>query len=75
MTLMSKNNEEGYSGDIFIACNMAGIYFLLVYSIMQRKKLFKLKLELDKDKDTPSDYALLIRNVDPKAITSKLLED
>jgi hypothetical protein len=25
---------------------------------------------LDKDKDSPSDYALLIRNVDPSSITN-----
>jgi hypothetical protein len=46
---------------IFITINIAGIIYLMVHSIFQRRKLVKMKHDLDKDKDAPSSYALLVR--------------
>jgi hypothetical protein len=59
---------------IYVACNFVGIFYLLVHSVIQRRKLASLKQELDKDKDTPSDYALLLRNV-PRTWTQKMLKE
>jgi len=68
--------NESYASDIFIACNMAGILYILLHSIFQRSKLVKMQEDLDKDKDSPSDYALLIRNVEKESITdTKSLKD
>jgi hypothetical protein len=68
--------NESYASDIFIACNMAGILYILLHSIFQRSKLVKMEEDLDKDKDSPSDYALLIRNVGQESITNtKSLKD
>jgi hypothetical protein len=61
--LRNVNNNESYASDIFIGCNMAGILYILFHSIFQRSKLVKMQEDLDKDKDSPSDYALLIRKV------------
>jgi hypothetical protein len=46
---------------VFITINIAGIIYLMVHSIFQRRKLVKMKHDLDKDKDAPSSYALLVR--------------
>ena len=46
---------------MFITINIAGIIYLMVHSIVQRWKLVKMKHDLDKDKDSPSSYALLVR--------------
>ena len=46
---------------MFITSNIAGIIYLMVHSIFQRRKLVKMKQDLDKDKDSPSSYALLVR--------------
>jgi hypothetical protein len=68
--------NESYASDVFIACNMAGILYILLHSIFQRSKLVKMQEDLDKDKDSPSDYALLIRNVGQESITNtKSLKD
>ncbi len=61
--------NESYAADIFIGCNMIGILYILFHSVFERSKLVQMQEDLDKDKDSPSDYALLIRNVDPLSIT------
>ncbi len=55
--------NESYACDIFIACNLVGIMYILFHSIFQRAKLCKMKEDLDEHKNSPSDYALLVRNV------------
>lgn len=64
------DKNESYASDIFIACNMVGILYILFHSIFQRAKLVNMQEKLDKDKNSPSDYALLVRSVDPAKITN-----
>jgi len=45
---------------------MAGIFFSLIISIWQRAKLVEEALNLDHDHNTPSDFALLVSNLDLK---------
>jgi len=74
--LIQKDMNESYASDIFIGCNMIGILYILFHSVFQRSKLVRMKEELDKDKDSPSDYALLIRDVDISSITNtKIIKD
>jgi len=53
---------------------MAGIFCLILYSIRIRKLLLEMQIDLDVNKDTPSDYALLVRNI-PLTMTQDELEN
>ncbi len=53
---------------------MAGIFCLILYSIRIRKLLLEMQIDLDVNKDTPSDYALLVRNI-PLIMTQDELEN
>jgi hypothetical protein len=54
--------------DIVMYLNSAGIIYILIHSIYQRRMLVSLNIELDKDHTSPSDFAILARNL-PKNIT------
>ena len=64
---MQKENSASFLGDLMIGFNMAGIFLSLIISIWQRAKLVKEAQTLDHDNNTPSDYALLISNLDLSA--------
>jgi hypothetical protein len=71
--IVNADFSQDFLCDIYVACNFAGILYLLLYSIIQRRTLGNRKQELDKDKDTPNDYALLVRHV-PKTFTEMKLK-
>jgi hypothetical protein len=50
-------------GDALMYLNMIGIVYLLIHTICMRKSLVKMALELDNKEVTPSDFALLVRNI------------
>jgi hypothetical protein len=59
---VESEEQKTYAVSIFVACNVAGIFYLLVHSVFQRRKLVKMKHDLDKNRDTPSSFALLVRH-------------
>lgn len=50
-------------GDVMVGLNIAGIAILLISSIFIRRHLEKMNIHLDKDKVSPSDYGLVVRNI------------
>lgn len=58
---VKSSQQQTYAVDVYIIINIAGITYLMVHSIFQRRKLMKMKQDLDKDKDAPSSFALLMR--------------
>jgi hypothetical protein len=63
MEVIKKDNSNAYLGNILVGFNMAGIFFVVFFSIILKKKMYEMQNQLDWEKDTPSDYALLVRNV------------
>lgn len=59
-------------GDAFIYLNMAGVLIVLLYSIGLRRALVRMHHYSDRDKVTPSDYGLLVKNV-PASMTKEQL--
>jgi len=49
--------------DALMYLNMVGIAYLLIHTICMRKSLVKMALEMDHKEVTPSDFALLVRNI------------
>lgn len=63
LNIIKEDSSQQYLGNILIGFNMAGIFCLIFYSIRIRKLLLEMQIDLDVNKDTPSDYALLVRNI------------
>ena len=49
--------------DVVVYFNMLGIVYLLLHSIILRRSLVSLHLQIDRKEVSPSDYALLVRNI------------
>lgn len=62
MYFMQTENSKKL-GDILIGFNIAGIVIVIISSIFVRRRMVKMQIELDKDKVTPSDYGMLVRNI------------
>jgi len=67
---ISRDGAQSFLADIYVSCNFAGIFYLLIFSILERRRMSRLQDELDKDKDTPSDYAVIVRNL-PRDLKAK----
>ena len=64
------NDVENFQkyADIVIYLNAVGIVYLLIHSIYLRHMLLTMSIDLDEDQITPSDYAILVKNL-PTNIT------
>jgi hypothetical protein len=60
--------------DTLMYLNMLGILYLLIHTIFMRKKLVQMANTLDHKETTPSDFALLVRNI-PKDMTKEKLTE
>lgn len=49
--------------DVVVYFNMAGIVYLLVHSIILRRALVAMNVHIDNNEVSPSDFALLVRNI------------
>jgi len=49
--------------DVVVYFNMAGIVYLLIHSIILRRSLVAMNLYIDRNEVSPSDFALLVRNI------------
>lgn len=74
LNIIKSDNSQQYLGNILVGFNMAGIFCLILYSIRIRKLLLEMQIDLDVNKDTPSDYALLVRNIPLKMTQDELKE-
>jgi len=63
LEIIKSDKKQSYLANILIGFNMAGIFSLILYSIRIRKMMLEMQIDLDVNKDTPSDYALLVRNI------------
>jgi hypothetical protein len=63
MEVILEDNSNAYLGNILVGFNMTGIFCVVFYSIFLKKKMYEMQNQLDWEKDTPSDYAILVRNV------------
>jgi hypothetical protein len=60
--------------DALMYFNMIGIVYLLIHTIIMRNSLVKMALNLDHKEVTPSDFALIVRNI-PKDMTKEKLTE
>jgi hypothetical protein len=60
--------------DSLMYLNMVGIIYLLIHTIFMRRTLVKMALDLDHKEVTPSDFALLVRNIPADMTKEKLTE-
>jgi hypothetical protein len=74
LNIIKSDKNQQYLGNILVGFNMAGIFCLILYSIRIRKLLLEMQIDLDVNKDTPSDYALLVRNIPLKMTQEELKE-
>jgi len=63
LDIIKSDDSQTYLANLLIFFNMIGIFFLIVYSIRIRKMMLEMQIDLDQEKNTPSDYALLVRNI------------
>ena len=61
--VIETNKEKDYLTYVIIGLNMLGIFFLLIVSIFLFRSIIRTKLKFDKTQNTPSDYAILMRNI------------
>lgn len=73
--IWSFNPENAITqADFLMYFNMLGIIILLIHSICLRKQLVKMAHSLDERQVSPSDFALLVRNI-PKDMTKEKLKE
>jgi len=73
LDIIKSDDSQTYLANLLIFFNMIGIFFLIVYSIRIRKMMLEMQIDLDQEKNTPSDYALLVRNI-PLTMTQEELK-
>jgi len=54
--------------DIFVYLNIVGALYTLFHSIVLRRLLVRMTIDLDKKEVSPSDFAIVVRNL-PKGVT------
>jgi hypothetical protein len=57
-----------FRADIIVYLNIIGVVYMLIHSIFLRRTLVRMSIELDKKTVTPSDFAVVVRNI-PNTIT------
>jgi hypothetical protein len=61
-----------FRADLIVYFNIVGVVYLLSHSLYLRKLLVGMSQELDKNEISPSDFAVVVRNI-PKDITKEAL--
>lgn len=72
--VIETNKDKDYLTYVIIALNMLGIFFLLIMSIFLFRSIIRAKLMYDKTQNTPSDYAILVRNI-PREKSEKEIKE
>ena len=60
-------------GDLLMYFNMGGVIYLLIHSIKIRKDLVQMGQRLDNKQLSPSDFALVVRNIPFNTTKEKLI--
>lgn len=67
----SKSNL--FRADVVVFLNIIGVIYMLLHSIYLRRLLVGMSIELDKKETSPSDFAILVRNL-PKDVSKEQLK-
>jgi len=60
----SKDTKSNlFRGDIITYLNIVGVLYVLIHSIILRRILVRMSIELDKKEVSPSDFAIVVRNI------------
>ena len=63
-----------FRADIVVYLNIIGVLYMLFHSVYLRRLLVGMSIELDRKEISPSDYAILIRNL-PKDVSKEKLKE
>ena len=67
--LWSSNTKSNLTrADIVVFLQILGVVYMLAHSVYLRRLLVGLSLELDKKEISPSDFAVVVRNI-PKTMS------
>ena len=69
---VAKPSNSEFLADLLMYFNMGGVVYLLIHSIIIRRDLVQMAQRLDNKELSPSDYALVVRNI-PKNVTKERL--
>jgi hypothetical protein len=47
LRIIQRNKQQSFLADIYVACNLAGIFYLLTFSVFERRRLTRLQEQLD----------------------------
>jgi hypothetical protein len=67
-------NSNLFRADIVVYLNIIGVLYMLFHSVYLRRLLVGMSIELDRKEISPSDYAILIRNL-PKDVSKEKLKE
>jgi hypothetical protein len=67
-------NSNLFRADVVVYLNIIGVLYMLFHSITLRKLLVGMSIDLDRKEISPSDYAILVRNL-PKDVSKEKLKD
>jgi hypothetical protein len=59
----SYDKTDVNAGDIFVCCNLLGIIYTIGYSIQVRKKLESMSSKQHKNRETPGNFTVLMRDI------------
>jgi hypothetical protein len=62
-----------FRADVVVFLNILGVVYMLLHSIYLRRLLVGMSIELDKKEISPSDFAILVRNL-PEDVSKEQLK-
>jgi hypothetical protein len=72
--LFSADPDSNLSrADVVVYLNILGVAYMLLHSISLRKTLVQLSIDLDRNEVSPSDFAIIVRNL-PKDVSKESLQ-
>jgi hypothetical protein len=63
-----------FRADLIVYLNIVGVVYVLFHSIYLRRLLVSMSIELDQGEISPSDFAILVRNL-PKDVTKERIKE
>jgi hypothetical protein len=73
--LWEVNRESNlFRADVVVFLNIIGVIYMLIHSIYLRRVLVGMSIELDRKEISPSDFAILVRNL-PKDVSKEKLKE
>lgn len=63
-----------FRADVIVYLNILGVVYMLIHSIFLRRQLVIMSINLDRSEISPSDYAILVRNL-PKDVSKEKLKE